>query len=70
MERVVDFLAVEIEREEKLKAKRECRKDGKHDRIESMLTAGLRTIEPQPMSLDLLRDQNNVPPRSFFQKRG
>ncbi len=42
MERIIDYLA----EEEKQQAKIEARKAGKHDRIEAMLKAGLRTIQP------------------------
>ena len=42
-EQVIDYLAVEIAREEALRAKRESRKAGKHERIEKMLT-GLKAM--------------------------
>ena len=56
MERIVDYLAQEIEREEKLKAKRDARKAGKHNRIEAMLKAGLANMKAKPMNLDFLGD--------------
>ena len=42
-EQVIDYLAEEEKREEALRARRESRKAGKHQRIEKMLT-GLKAM--------------------------
>jgi len=52
MERIIDYLAEEIKKQEATKA----RKDGKHVRIDAMVKAGLASIKPEPMSLDFLGD--------------
>jgi len=55
MERIIDYLAEEIKKQEATKATK-ARKNGKHVRIEAMVKAGLASIKPEPMSLDFLGD--------------